>query len=145
MGKKRNAPKKSQMLSNQKTPPIPLSSTNGEEKSPAHALEALLQSHEELTSMLRSVGRRMIQDESDEDELLHRMRRMLRRADRIRHAIQIHDEDGGLFKLEEDPRIEDYPIPAEEPVRNVPARKSRGTGHRLTRPHALRVIKLPRP
>ena len=121
----------------------PLRGATEIERTTLHPFEALLRSHEELTSMLRAVGRRMIQDDQHEDELLHRMRRLLKRADRIRHAIKIQDENSESLKFDEELWIETAPPPEsdEAPAADIPVRERSGTRHRLTRPHALRIVK----
>ena len=108
------------------------------------ALEALIQSHEELTSILRSVGRRMLQDEIYEDELLQRMRQLIKRADRIRNAVKLQDEHSELLKSDNEPWIESASVPTEsveQAASDAPVLKSRGKRHRLSRPHALRIVK----
>ena len=86
----------------------------------------------------------MIQDDKREDELLHRMRTVLKRADRIRHALKIQDDNSGSVKFDEELWIESDPAPIErdeEPARAAPGREASATRQRLTRPHALRIVK----
>jgi hypothetical protein len=107
------------------------------------AVEALIQSHEELASVLRSVGRRMLQSEKQEKDLLHRMRLLLKRADKIRHAMKLHEEYREPSR-DADDWIENTPLaatPCEEPVGGALVRKNIIKRNRLSRPHALRIVK----
>jgi hypothetical protein len=124
--------------------PCPLCGTTYAEKETLSALDALLRSHLELCAILRSVGRRMLRSENEDNVPSDRLRKALRRAENIQHMLKSPEAHP---KGVEGSEATDYSASwqgREEPLTDeatAPNDFQRRT--RLTRPRSLRIVRLP--
>lgn len=153
MGKKLSKPRKlSRMVTQGGQLSCPYCGTTNNAKSVLALLDPLFRSQDELCAILRQVGRQMLRFEGQDDESLERMRKVLRRADNVRKALQSLDElPVELTRTAQDELAElavDLPGLASEPgsdqpIVDVPAHKSVQRRTRLIRPRSLCIIKFP--
>jgi hypothetical protein len=73
-------------------PPCPYCGTTHSEKFALSLVDQLYHSHAELSASLRLAGRQMLRFELQGHESLERIRKVLRRADNIREALDSSDE-----------------------------------------------------
>lgn len=120
------------------SPPCPLCRTTNAEKAVLAAFDDLLHSHAELCSVLRSVGRQMLQFEKQDRQSLDRLRIVLKRADNIRQTLRLQDEYPEILKKHElDAPAASAEDSGERAVNDAVVQKSGARGH-LSRPRIVR-------
>lgn len=144
-----NGHKKERSVSAPREDPIhcPVCGITNRERLGLDYLDQLLQSHDELRTILRLAGRQISQSETGSDQSLDRIRRTLKRASNIRQGLtmteyalepieQVHDQ-GPESPTLDSPYSDDLPM-TDSPLGNNVRRR-----RRLARPRALRVLSFP--
>jgi len=124
-------------------PSCPLCKTTNPEKAALAAFDDLLQSHAELCSVIRSVGRQMLQIEKPDRHSLDRLRIVLKRADNIRQTLRLQDEyQENLKKQQLDASCAPSEGSSEQTINEAAIQKSKARGH-LSRPRSIRIVRSP--
>lgn len=125
----------------------PYCGTTNNEKAALSLMDQLLRSHTELCVTLRFAGRQMLQFEQQADGSLETIRKVLKRADNMRKALQNAKELPEAF---EPVNAEELVVEAQSPapgvekiVSEAPRRKGVQKRTRLASPRSLRIISFP--
>ncbi len=123
-------------------PPCPYCGTTRSEKFALSLMDQLFQSHAELSTALRLAGRQMLRFELQGHESLERIRKVLRRADNIREALESSDEPMLAGKHEFELKVNAPTLVSEYgseqilssgPIRKSPQRRKHPVGPQLQR------------
>jgi hypothetical protein len=121
-------------------PPCPLCRTTNAQKAVLAAFDDLLHSHAELCSVVRSVGRQMLQFENQDRQSLDRLRVVLKRADNIRQTLRLQEEYPETPKKH--PFEASVECSGEQAINDAPIHKGGARNH-LSRPRSLRIVRFP--
>ena len=123
-------------------PPCPYCGTTHSAKYALSLMDQLFQSHAELSAVLRLAGRQMLRFEMQGHESLERIRKVLRRADNIREALESSDEPPLAEKTQFELKVNAPALVSEYgseqilssgPIRKSPQRRKAPIGPQLQR------------
>ena len=124
-------------------PPCPYCGTTRSEKFALSLMDQLYQSHAELSTALRLAGRQMLRFELQGHESLERIRKVLRRADNIREALESSEEPMLAGKHEFELKVNAPALVSEQILSSGPIRKSPQRRKHPVGPQLQRIFRIP--